>query len=40
MFGFLLQWSTILTMRMLQVLVHIYMCLARRRETDVMQGLW
>ena len=35
MFGFLLQWPTILTLAMFPVLVYMYLCLARREEREV-----
>jgi len=35
LFGFLLQWPTILTLAMFPVLAYMYLCLARREEREV-----
>ncbi len=37
MFGFLLQWPTILTLAMFPVLVYMYACLARQEDREVRQ---
>ena len=39
MFGFLLQWPTLLTLMMFPVLVFMYVRLARREEAEVLAGL-